>query len=70
LIRDVDKEEVMRLLKQVMNNNLKILELQKQLVIIERENIEKKESVGEKNIMKDRRKKSREEEKKEKVNNK
>ena len=32
LIRDVEKKEAMRLLKQVMENNIMILKLQKQLL--------------------------------------
>jgi len=34
LIRNIEKEETTRLLKTVMENNIKILELQKTLVII------------------------------------
>jgi len=37
LIRDVEEEEVMRLLKKVAENNQKILELQKQLVRMDAE---------------------------------
>ena len=47
LIRDVGEEEVMRLLKKVVENNQKILELQKQLVVV-RMNAEKKRREQEK----------------------
>ena len=42
LIRDVGEEEVMRLLKKVVENNQKILELQKQLAVAVRMDAEKK----------------------------
>ena len=42
LIRNMEEEETMRLLKQVVENNQKILELQKQLVIAVRINVERK----------------------------
>ena len=42
LIRDVEEEEVMRLLKKVVENNQKILELQKQLAVAVRMDAEKK----------------------------
>jgi len=34
LIRDVEEEEMMRLLKQMVENNLKISELQKKLTVV------------------------------------
>ena len=42
LIRDVEKEKATRLLKTVMENNIKILELQKTLVIIMKRNEEER----------------------------
>ena len=42
VIRDVGEKEAMRLLKQVVKNNQKIIELQKQLVIVVRINAERK----------------------------
>jgi len=42
LIRDVGEKEAMRLLQQVMENNAKILELQKQLVILQRKDAEER----------------------------
>ena len=42
LIRDVGEEEVMRLLKKIVENNQKILELQKQLAVAVRMDAEKK----------------------------
>jgi len=49
LIRAVGMEKATRLLKQMMNNNLKILELQKQSVILQKKNMEKKKKeVGKK----------------------
>ena len=37
LIRDIEEEKAMRLLQQVMKNNKIILNLQKQLITLERE---------------------------------
>ena len=48
LIRDVGEEEVMKLLKKVVENNQKILELQKQLVVAVRMDAEKKRREQEK----------------------
>jgi len=42
LIRDMGKEEAMRLLKQMVENNQKILELQKQLIVAVRIDIKRK----------------------------
>jgi len=42
LIRDIEEKKAMRLLQQVMKNNKIIFNLQKQLIILERENTEKK----------------------------
>ena len=71
LIRDIEEEKAMRLLQQVMKNNKIILNLQKQLITLEREmqkRIEqnRKESRGDDNMMKDKRKKNRKEEEKDK----
>ena len=43
LIRDVG-EEVIRLLQQVMENNKKILNLQKQLIALQEEDVKKRRS--------------------------
>ena len=71
LIRDIEEEKAMRLLQQVMKNNKIILNLQKQLITLEREmqkRIEqnRKESRGDDNMMKGKRKKNRKEEEKDK----
>ena len=42
LIRDVREEEAMKLLEQVRKNNEMILNLQKQLMTLEKENVKKK----------------------------
>ena len=42
LIRNIGEKEVTRLLKKVIENNIKILELQKMLVIIMRKNKEER----------------------------
>ena len=42
LIRDVEEEEVMILLKQMVEDNQKILELQEQLVVVVRMDAERK----------------------------
>ena len=42
LIRNVKEKEAMRLLQQVIKNNKIILDLQKQLVMLEKENAQKK----------------------------
>ena len=41
-IRNVSKKKAMRLLKQVMDNNLKILELQKWLVMLQKKDAKKR----------------------------
>ena len=71
LIRDIEEEKAMRLLQQVMKNNKIILNLQKQFITLEREmqkRIEqnRKESRGDDNMMKGKRKKNRKEEEKDK----
>jgi len=63
LIRDIREEEVTMLLKTVMENNIKILGLQKTLMIIIKRNKQEKE-LKRREYKKDWKKKNREEERK------
>ena len=69
LIRDIEEKEVVKILKIIMENNTKILELQKTLVIlIKREDENTMRDGKKKNRKKERRKKKRKREKGQMIN--
>ena len=73
LIRDMKEKEAIRLLKQVMENNIMILKLQKQLLELQKAEKQKRRREQEKEWRrrkydKDRRKKNKEKEKRKRLN--